>query len=226
VSEVILALDLPSREDALALLDSVPEAKWVKVGSVLMARSGPDFVEELVGMGHHVFLDLKWHDIPNTVADAVAAAADLGVVLATVHTLGGRAMMEAAGRAAPRGLSLVGVTVLTSHTPDSYAVTVGRDEVALSEEVRRLAVLAGASGLSGVVCSPGEIEVVKPALDDGAIIVVPGIRRPGDATGDQARVATPGAAAAAGATHIVVGRPVLRSADPRTAFREILEEAR
>ncbi len=226
MSEVVLALDLPSREDALALLDGIPEVGWVKVGSVLMAQSGPTLLEELVGRGLQVLLDLKWHDIPNTVAGAVAAAAKLGVAMATVHTLGGRAMMAAAEQAAPQELSLVGVTVLTSHTAKSYAGTVGRDDVVLDDEVRRLAALGRASGLSGVVCSPREIEVVRPALADDALIVTPGIRRPGDAPGDQARMATPAAAAAAGATHLVVGRPVLQAPDPRTVFQEIAEEAR
>jgi len=226
VADVILALDLPSAEDALAILDRVPEARWVKVGSVLMGRAGPGLVEDLVGRGLQVFLDLKWHDIPNTVAGAVTAASRLGVAMATVHTLGGRAMMEAATEAANNELSLLGVTVLTSHTADEYAGTVGRPAVELEAEVGRLAALGRAAGLSGVVCSPREIEVVRPVLAADAAIVTPGIRRLGDATGDQARVATPAEAALAGATHLVVGRPVLDAADPRSAFLEMVEEAR
>ena len=224
VSEVILALDVPSREDALRLVDSIPEARWVKVGPVLLTGTGTAFVGELVDRGLQVFLDLKWHDIPNTVAGAVAAAADLGVAMATVHTLGGPAMMAAAAQAAGQ-VSLVGVTVLTSHTSAEWSLTLGGADRPLGGEVSRLTLLGRKSGLDGVVCSPHEIESVREVLGDGPLIVTPGIRRADDAAGDQARVATPGDAAAAGASHLVVGRPVLLAADPRAAFRTIQEEA-
>jgi len=224
VSEVILALDVPSREDALRLVDSIPEARWVKVGPVLLTGTGTGFVGKLVDRGLQVFLDLKWHDIPNTVAGAVAAAADLGVAMATVHTLGGPAMMAAAAQAAGQ-VSLVGVTVLTSHTSAEWALTLGGADQPLGGEVARLTLLGRKSGLDGVVCSPHEIESVREVLGDGPLIVTPGIRRADDAAGDQARVATPAAAAAAGASHLVVGRPVLLAADPRAAFRTIQEEA-
>lgn len=226
MADVILALDLPSGEDALALLDRIPEVQWVKVGSVLMGRSGPELVEDLVRRGLRVFLDLKWHDIPNTVAGAVIAASELGVAMATVHTLGGPAMMKAANEASNGEMSLLGVTVLTSHNADEYAETVGRAAVEVDAEVRRLAALGRASGLSGAVCSPREIGVVRPVLAEDAVIVTPGIRRVGDATGDQARVSTPAEAAMAGATHLVVGRPILLAEDPRSAFLEMVEEAR
>ena len=224
VSEVILALDVPSREDALRLVDSIPEARWVKVGPVLLTGTGTVFVGELVDRGLQVFLDLKWHDIPNTVAGAVAAAADLGVAMATVHTLGGPAMMAAAAQAAGQ-VSLIGVTVLTSHTSAEWALTLGGADRPLGGEVSRLTLLGRESGLDGVVCSPHEIESVREVLGDSPLIVTPGIRRADDAVGDQARVATPAAAAAAGASHLVVGRPVLLAADPRAAFRTIQEEA-
>jgi orotidine-5'-phosphate decarboxylase len=225
VSEVILALDVPSREDALNLVDSIPEARWVKVGPVLLTGTGMAFVRELVDRGLQVFLDLKWHDIPHTVAGAVARAADLGVAMATVHTLGGPEMMAAAAEAAG-SVSVVGVTVLTSHTSKEWAQTLGRADGPLGGEVTRLTVLGREAGLDGVVCSPHEIGLVMEVLERGSLIVTPGIRRADDAAGDQARVATPEAAAAAGASHLVVGRPVILASDPRTAFRAIQEEAR
>lgn len=222
--EVIIALDLPASE-ARRLLDRIPEARWVKVGSILFAAEGPGFIRELIGRGLQVFLDLKWHDIPNTVAGAVESAGALGVTMATVHTLGGRAMMEAAGRAAGSRLGLVGVTVLTSHTPESYARAVGRPGVTLLDEVGRLAAEALASGLKGIVCSPLEVATVRAAAGPDAWIVVPGIRRGSDAAGDQARIATPADAVRAGATHLVVGRPVLEAADARAAFLDIAAAA-
>jgi orotidine-5'-phosphate decarboxylase len=224
VSELIVALDLPG-EDARRLLDRIPEAKWVKVGSILYASEGPALVRELTRRGLKVFLDLKWHDIPNTVAGAVESARSLGVSMATVHTLGGRAMMEAAARAAGGELGVVGVTVLTSHTPESYGRAVGRSGVVVIEEVGRLAQEALASGLRGVVCSPLEVGTVRAVAGPDAWVVVPGIRRPGDALGDQARTATPAEAVRSGATHLVVGRPVLAAEEPRAAFLEILAAA-
>jgi orotidine-5'-phosphate decarboxylase len=221
VSELIVALDLPG-EDARRLLDRIPEARWVKVGSILYASEGPALVRELTRRGLKVFLDLKWHDIPNTVAGAVESARSLGVSMATVHTLGGRAMMEAAARAAGGDLGIVGVTVLTSHTPESYGRAVGRSGVVVIEEVGRLAQEALGSGLRGVVCSPLEVSTVRAVAGPDAWVVVPGIRRSGDALGDQARTATPADAVRSGATHLVVGRPVLAAEDPRAAFLEIL----
>ena len=225
MAEIIVALDLPAGAEALALLDRLPEVRWVKIGSILMTREGPPLVRALVGRGLRVFVDLKWHDIPNTVADAVAAARDSGVSLATVHTRGGEAMMAAAARAADGALALVGVTVLTSHSSAGYAEAVGRPSVELGAEVARLARSAARAGLQGVVCSPHEVTLVRTILPEGALVVVPGIRRAGEATGDQVRVAGARDAAQAGATHLVVGRPVLQAADPAAALRELQEEA-
>jgi orotidine-5'-phosphate decarboxylase len=225
MAEIIVALDLPSATEALRLLERLGEARWVKVGSVLMTREGPPLLRALVGRGFQVFLDLKWHDIPNTVADAVAAARDAGVSLATVHTLGGEAMMMAAARAADGAVALVGVTVLTSHSAAGYAEAVGRSGVELGAEVTRLARSAARAGLQGVVCSPHEVALVRDALPDGALVVVPGIRRAGEPTGDQVRVAGAREAALAGATHLVIGRPVLQAADPAAALRELQGEA-
>lgn len=221
MAELILALDLPDRGSALAMVDRLPGLRWVKVGSILMTAEGPALVGELVGRGLRVFLDLKWHDIPNTVRGAVAAAGELGVAMATVHTLGGAAMLAAAAAAASSGLALVGVTVLTSHDEAEYAATMGRPSVRLLDEAARLARSAMAAGLSGVVCSPLEVDRIRTGLGLDALIVVPGIRRPGDDSGDQSRTATPGEAVRHGATHLVVGRPVLLAQDPRAAWSEL-----
>jgi orotidine-5'-phosphate decarboxylase len=225
MAEVIIALDLPGGSDAIRLLDRLPDARWVKVGSILMTREGPDLIRVLTDRGLRVFLDLKWHDIPNTVAEAVSAARALGVSMATVHTLGGERMMEAAAVAADGRLGVVGVTVLTSHDPATYARAVGRSETDLPHEVERLSGEAMRAGLAGVVCSPQEVALVRAVVGSEAWIVVPGIRGRGDARGDQVRVATAAEAVAAGATHLVVGRPILQAADPSAAFRGLLEEA-
>ena len=225
MAEVIIALDLPGGSDAIRLLDRLPDARWVKVGSILMTREGPDLIRVLSDRGLRVFLDLKWHDIPNTVAEAVSSARALGVSMATVHTLGGGRMMEAAAVAADGRLGVVGVTVLTSHDPASYARAVGRPDVDLSHEVERQSREAMRAGLAGVVCSPQEVALVRAVVGSEAWIVVPGIRGRGEARGDQVRVATAAEAVAAGATHLVVGRPILQAADPAAAFRGLLEEA-
>lgn len=224
MSEIVLALDLPAN-DARRLLDRIPEVRWVKVGSILFAAEGPALIRELSGRGLRVFLDLKWHDIPNTVAGAIEAARDLGIAMATVHTLGGRAMMEAAARAAGSEVGIVGVTVLTSHTAEAYGRAIGRSGVEVLEEVIRLATEALGSGLRGIVCSPLEVGAIRAVAGSAAWLVVPGIRRPGDAVGDQARTAGPSEATAAGATHLVVGRPILQAEDPRAAFLEIRQAA-
>ena len=225
MSEIIVALDLPG-EAALHLLDRIPDARWVKVGPILFVREGPALVRELSVRGLKVFLDLKWHDIPHTVAGAVAAASELGVAMATVHTLGGTAMMAAAAQAARPGLGLVGVTVLTSHSAEGYAESVGSGGVVLPDEVARLAAAAAGAGLRGVVCSPLEVAVVRRQTGPGSWIVVPGIRRAAAPPGDQARTATPAEASRAGASHLVVGRPILQARDPGAVFREMAEEAR
>jgi orotidine-5'-phosphate decarboxylase len=226
MSEVILALDVPRGADVLPLLDRLPDLRWVKVGSILMAREGPGFVRQLIGRGLKVFLDLKWHDIPNTVAGAVTAAREIGVSMATVHTLGGTIMLEAAALAAGIELDLVGVTVLTSHDSAAYSRAVGRSELDLSREVERQALVAVEAGLRGVVCSPLEVSLLRRRLGPDPYIVVPGVRRRSDPAGDQARVATAKDAACNGATHLVVGRPVLQAPDPAAAFEEFMREAR
>ena len=226
MAEIIVALDLPGRDDALRWLDRAAGLRWAKVGSVLFTREGPRFVRELIDRGLQVFLDLKWHDIPNTVAGAVEGARELGVAMATIHTLGGIDMMRAAAVAAEGKVGVVGVTVLTSHSAEGYAAATGRSTVDPEEEVRRLAKGAAGAGLRGIVCSPHEVAAVRSLLPAGGWVVVPGIRRPGDAAGDQARVAGPAEAVRAGATHLVIGRPLLQAADPAAAVREFQEAAR
>ena len=225
VSEIIIALDVPTADAGYRLLDRLPSARWVKVGSVLFTATGPALIGECRARGLQVFLDLKWHDIPNTVAGAVRAARELQVSMATIHTLGGAEMMAAASEAAAGAMLLVGVTVLTSHSPESFARATGRPAAALEPEVARLAAEARQAGLSGVVCSPHEVRTVAGVLAPGAAIVVPGIRRPGDAVGDQARSAGPAEAARAGATHLVVGRPILQAPDPGQVLGEMTAAA-
>jgi orotidine-5'-phosphate decarboxylase len=225
MAELILALDLPSGDEALRLLDRLRTVHWVKVGSILMMHEGPALVRTLVNRGHDVFLDLKWHDIPNTVREAVAAGRDLGARMATVHALGGAEMMAAAAEAAGPDLAVVAVTVLTSHSIASYAGATGREAPDLIEETVRHAARAVAAGLPGVVCSPREAARVRQRIGVGPRIVVPGIRRAGDAGDDQTRTATPDEAVAAGATHLVVGRPVLRDPNPQAAWAELLRAA-
>lgn len=221
MAELIVALDSPDAPSAIALLDQLPDACAVKVGSVLLTRAGAGFVRGLTAGGHPVFLDPKWHDIPNTVAGAVNAAAELGVEMVTVHAAGGDAMLRAAVAAAAKRIKIVAVTVLTSHDAGSYAAVTGRERIDLGDEVMRLAELALGAGVDGIVCSADEVARVRPLVGDRRI-VVPGIRRAADLLGDQRRVATPEAAVAAGATHLVVGRPITEAADPAAAYAEFI----
>ncbi len=220
MSELVVALDVPSQRDALALVDLLDDdVDFFKVGLELYTREGPGVVRALHGRGKRVFLDLKLHDIPNTVARAVASASALEVELLTIHTVGGRRMMEAAVDAAGPGLALLGVTVLTSSDAPEVAEVWGRPVEAVEPEVVRLAGLARAAGVPGVVASPREARVLRGALGPDALVVTPGIRLPDDAVGDQVRIATPQAAVAAGATHLVVGRPIREADDPGAAAR-------
>ncbi len=225
MAEIVLALDLPEPDAALRFLDRLPGLRWVKLGPILITRAGAPFVQQLAARGLRVFLDLKWHDIPSTVAGAVSAARELGVSMATVHALGGSGMLEAASRAAGDAVALVGVTVLTSYDAASYAQAIGRSDVGLEAEVVRLAGVARAAGLQGIVCSPREIGAVRREWSGAPVIVVPGIRRRTDPPGDQIRVSTAGDAARDGATHLVVGRPLLQANDPAAVLRELSEEA-
>jgi orotidine-5'-phosphate decarboxylase len=221
---LIVALDVDSLADAERLLDQLAGiARRYKIGSQLFTASGPAAVDAVQRRGGAVFLDLKFHDIPNTVAGAVASAARLGVSLITVHGLGGRAMLEAAAGAIPAmGTRLLAITVLTSHDEKTLGeVGVGRP---LGEEVRELARLARSAGIDGVVASPHEVPLLREACGKDMLIVTPGIRPAGARSGDQARAATPAAALAAGADYLVVGRPITEARDPAAAARVIGEE--
>ena len=224
---VIVALDYPSAAAARAFVASVdPSLCRLKVGKELFTRSGPALVEELVAGGFDVFLDLKFHDIPNTVAQACAAAAELGVWMVNVHAGGGRRMMAAAREAlqqrdGPRPL-LIGVTVLTSMGAEDLA-EVGV-AVAPADQVLRLADLAHVAGLDGVVCSPKESALLRRRLGEGFLLVTPGVRPAGSDIGDQKRVLTPAEAVRQGSDYLVIGRPVTQAADPVAVLRAINAE--
>jgi orotidine-5'-phosphate decarboxylase len=221
---LIVALDVPDAAAARAMVDRlVGQVGMFKIGSQTFTAAGPDFVREVIARGEKVFLDLKFHDIPNTVAGAVSAAAGLGVTLVDVHALGGKDMMEAAVGALPAmGIRLLAITILTSHHEETLATLGVSGSVA--DSVRRLAALAREAGADGVVASPNEVALVREVCGPDFLIVTPGIRPAGAARGDQSRTATPGAARAAGADYIVVGRPILEAADPAAAAAAIVRE--
>jgi orotidine-5'-phosphate decarboxylase len=220
----IVALDVPTAGDALAIARQLREdCHFFKVGSTLYTAAGPAIVRELrEKLQADVFLDLKYHDIPNTVAGAVRAATTLGVRLLTVHASGGRAMLEAAQEASRGRCGVLGVTVLTSYDDASLAASWGRDSLRVEDEVLRLAGDAASAGLHGVVCSGGEARAVNTAFGDRLALLVPGIRLDGGAANDQRRVVTPHAAQRAGARYVVLGRTVTAAADPKLAFRKVL----
>lgn len=224
MAELILPLDQPSQRQALALVDALGErVTYYKVGLELFTREGPGVVRALHGRRKRVFLDLKLHDIPNTVAGAVRAAVELEVALLTVHAGGGRAMLEAAAEAASGPLRLVAVTVLTSLSGDGLGETWGRSIADVEAEVRRLAGLAVDSGIHGVVSSAHEAAGLRNALGPDAVLVTPGIRLPGGEAHDQRRVATPDAAVRDGADFLVVGRAITAASDPQAALTRVLD---
>jgi len=224
VAEVIVAFDVPGASDALRLADRLPGLRWAKLGPAVSLEGGAALVRAFKERGVRVFLDLKWYDIPNTVASAVRAASRMGVDLATMHALGGDDMMRAAVEV--RGtVKLAAVTVLTSLTGEAYSRSVGRSPVDLHEEVERLARLAATAGADGVVTSPLEIDVARAVLPAGSWIVVPGIRPPGAGADDQRRIADPAWAVARGATHLVIGRPVTGADDPAAVYHAVCEAA-
>lgn len=223
---VIVALDYPAAEPALDLAKRLsPQLCRLKVGKELFTRCGPQLVEQLQALDYDVFLDLKFHDIPNTVAGAVRVAAELGVWMVNVHAGGGRRMMEAAVDALQSFSSkplLIGVTVLTSMSDEDLR-ELGYTE-SPRQRVLRLAALAAQSGLDGVVCSAMEASELRQARGEDFCLVTPGIRLAGDAADDQRRVVTPLDAAAMGADFLVIGRSVTGAEDPQVALRRVLDE--
>jgi orotidine-5'-phosphate decarboxylase len=221
---LIVALDVQDATAARSMVDQLAgHVGMFKIGSQIFTAAGPDFVREVIARGEKVFLDLKFHDIPNTVAGAVSSAGQLGVSLVDVHALGGKEMLEAAVGALPAmGIRLLAITILTSHKEETLA-TIGVTG-SVADSVRRLAVLAREAGADGVVASPQEVAPVREACGPDFLIVTPGIRPAGSARGDQARTATPAAAVAAGADYIVVGRPILEAPDPAGAADAIVRE--
>lgn len=223
---LIVALDVPTLARARTLATQLRGVcHWVKVGLELYLAAGNAIVEELASQGYSVFLDLKFHDIPNTVAGAVRSASSVGASLLTVHAAGGPAMLSAAAEAAASSKNsprLLAVTVLTSMDgPQLAAVGVPQSP---AEQVLLLAQMAKASGIPGLVCSAEEVQTLRQELGSDAYLVTPGIRPTGSDTGDQKRVATPTAAILAGATALVVGRPITQAADPALAAQAILDE--
>lgn len=226
--DLILVLDAQSPRDVTPTLRQLQgTVRWVKVGLEMFTACGPDCVREIAGLGFNVFLDLKLHDIPNTVAKAVESCAKLPIGMLTLHTVGGREMMQWAVKAqqehAP-DLLLLGVTVLTSMSAAGLAET----GVAVSPEqqVVRLGRLAADSGLRGLVCSPLEITPLRAVLPPEIALITPGIRPREAKADDQTRIMTPGDAARAGANYLVVGRPIFKAQDPVAAARAILADAR
>jgi orotidine-5'-phosphate decarboxylase len=220
---LIVALDFPDARAALALVDRLEGAVcWFKVGLELYIAEGNWLVAELQRRGFSIFLDLKLHDIPNTVAAAVRAAARLGVNMLTVHASGGPEMLAAAAEATDPGLTLLAVTVLTSMDAAQLEATGVRGS--LAAQVERLATMGFAYGIRGFVCSPIELANLRRKLGREPLLVVPGIRPEGAATGDQRRIGTPAAAMASGASYLVVGRPITRAANPGIVARAILTE--
>jgi orotidine-5'-phosphate decarboxylase len=223
---LIVALDFPSAAPARAFLDQLDgTCRWLKVGMELYYSAGNAFVEELRSLGYDVFLDLKLHDIPNTVAGAIRSTACAGASLLTLHATGGAAMMTAASVEAaklPTAPRLLAVTVLTSMDASQLA-GIGITATP-ADQVVRLAKLAWSSGIRGMVCSAEEVSLLRTELGDEAELVIPGIRPAGSAIGDQKRIATPADAIRRGASRLVVGRPITHAADPKAATAAILEE--
>jgi len=222
--KVVIALDYDDKQQALAFIEQLdPATCRLKIGKEMFTHFGPEFVKLIVAKGFDVFLDLKFHDIPNTVAKAVKAAADLGVWMVNVHASGGRRMMEAArailepyGDKAPL---LIAVTVLTSM--DQNDLTELGINLTPAEQVKRLAILTKSSGLDGVVCSSHEAEELKVLLGASFKLITPGIRPAGSDAGDQRRIKTPKQAIDSGSDYLVIGRPITQAVDPVTVLNEI-----
>jgi orotidine-5'-phosphate decarboxylase len=219
----IVALDVPDESRALALVERLGEAcGFYKVGSELFTATGPSIVRQLRSRGKRVFLDLKFHDIPNTVRAGCRSAAACGASLVTVHAVGGRAMVEAAVAGAGEDCGVLAVTVLTSLDEATLSEATGKAVGSVSDEVSRLANVARSARAHGVVCSGQEAARVASEHGTGLAILVPGVRLAGDSANDQSRVVTPSDAARAGATYIVLGRTVTAAEIPQVAMAKVL----
>lgn len=221
----IVALDFPDEERALSMVRRLGDScAFYKVGSELFTACGPSIVEALRNEGKRVFLDLKFHDIPNTVRSASRSAASCGASLLTAHALGGRAMIEAAVEGAGPACGVLAVTVLTSLDAATLAAAIGHRVESIPDEVSRLSAVAAEAGAHGVVCSGQEAERVSREHRGRLAVLVPGIRLPGDAAHDQSRVVTPSDGARAGATYLVLGRTVTAAPEPSEAMRRVHAE--
>ena len=220
---VIVALDVPSPAEALKLVDQLSGTiSFFKIGLQLYTACGPEIVRSVRDAGASVFLDLKLHDIPNTVAKAVHSASELGVQMLTVHLSGGRQMLTAAAGACPADLLLLGVTVLTSSIEETLRETgVG---ASVEEQVVRLAQLGSTAGIGGLIASPHELRALRRAVGDKVTIITPGVRPTWSAADDQKRFTTPRQAFENGADYIVVGRPITAQLDPRAAAQKLVAE--
>ena len=218
----IVALDFPDSQRAMTLVQTLDQkCRFYKVGNELFTAVGPEIIQWLRDFGCDVFLDLKYHDIPNTVAGAIRRVADMGVRLTTVHASGGQKMLEAAVEAAGAACGVLAVTVLTSLDDSMLAHAWGRPSVHTGVEVTRMAAMARQAGMHGIVCSGHEAAAVHATHGDSLRLLVPGIRLPGDAAGDQSRVMSPEDAASAGASYIVLGRSITLAKDPRLAMEVV-----
>ncbi len=230
MAELIVALDVQTRAEAVEKVKAIgDDVGFYKIGLELFTAEGPDVVKAVRDLGKKIFLDLKFHDIPRTVERAVRSGGKLGVDLMTIHSVGGKAMIRAAADAAaefgPTGPRILAVTVLTSldQTDLEDVGIVGRSP---ADQVSAMARFAVANGANGLVCSPKEVGTLSAALPKGTLFITPGVRPAGSAVGDQKRVATPADAVRDGATHLVVGRPILAAEDPVAAAKRILGEMR
>ena len=223
-TELIVVLDMDTRDEAMAAVTACNTCDWFKIGAQLFTRLGPSIVQEVQQENKKVFLDLKYHDIPNTVAHAAKGAADLGADLFTLHASGGQAMIEAARKAVEgTATKILAVTVLTSLNEAALRTELGIPETP-EQAVCRLAKLAINAGAHGIVCSPMELAVLRSALGAEPLIVTPGVRPDWASKDDQKRVMTPREAAQAGASMVVVGRPILKHANPGEAAAMIIKE--
>ena len=228
---IIVPLDLPSAQAALDLVDAIPQVSFWKLGLELFVSAGPGLIQDIKARQKRIFLDLKFHDIPNTMAGACAAAANYGVDLLTVHTAAGKEALVAAQTAAIAGAEaagvappvVLGVTLLTSIAPQSLAAEL-RIPLKAADYALQMALLAQDSGLTGIVCSPQEVTQLRRFLPANFVLACPGVRPAGASSQDQRRTLTPIQALQAGATYLVIGRPITAAPDPAAAFQRICEE--